>query len=80
MNAFVVTQSLYDMATASLLVSEVVSPDSGYHLLPFNITLGVFEGCRGVSGTMTSSNFSCPTAVIVNETALFSDVHIIDGC
>lgn len=63
---------LYDMATASLLASKVVSPDPGYHLLPFNTTLGVFGGCSGVSGTMTSSNFSCPTAVIVNETALLA--------
>jgi hypothetical protein len=78
-NAFVVTQS-GDMATASLLPSKFVSPDSGYHLLPFNATLGFFGGCRGVSGTMTSSNFSCPTAVIVNETAFVSDVYIIDSC
>lgn len=69
MNAFRRNSELYDMATASLLASEVVSPDSGYHLLPFNTTSGVFGGCRGVSGTMTSSNFSCPTALIVNETA-----------
>jgi len=69
MNAFVVNSELYDVATASQLTSKVVSPDSGYHLLPFNTTSGVFGGCRGVSGTMTSSNFSCPTALIVNETA-----------
>jgi hypothetical protein len=78
-NAFVVTQS-GDMATASLPPSKFVSPDSGYHLFPLNATLGFFGGCRGVSGTMTSSNFSCPTAVIVNETAFVSNVYVVDSC
>jgi hypothetical protein len=70
MNAFVITQSYM------IWLQPVVSLDSGYHLLLFNTTLGVFGGCCGVSGTITSSNFSCPTAAIVNETALLA----IDSC
>lgn len=40
MNAFVVTQSLYDVTTASLLASKVVSPDSGYSSAPVQYNIG----------------------------------------
>lgn len=33
--------------------------------MPFACTLGVFGGCCGASGTITSSKLSCPTALNV---------------